>query len=62
MRIEWASELVRAAAVDALGHPLPDLAVAVSGRTTTLRLERYQWLHLVLEFATGAAGGAGGAA
>ena len=62
VRIEWASELVRAAAVDALGHPLPDLAVAVSGRTTTLRLERYQWLHLVLEFATGAAGGAGGAA
>jgi hypothetical protein len=61
VRIEWAGELVRAAAVDSLGQPLPDVPVTVSGRATTVRLERYQWLHLVLEFAASGApaGGAG---
>jgi hypothetical protein len=62
VRIEWAGELVRAAAVDSLGHPLPDVVITLAGRATTVRLERYQWLQLVLEFATGAAGTAGGAA
>jgi hypothetical protein len=62
VRIEWADELSRAGAVDSLGHPLTDVAVTVAGRTTTVRLERYQWLQLVLEFATGATGAAGGAA
>ena len=60
VRIEWAGDLLRAAAVDAFGHPQPDVVVTVSGRTTTLRLERYQWLQLVLEFAGD--GGQGGAA
>jgi hypothetical protein len=62
VRIEWAGEVVRAAAVDPLGHPLPDVPITVAGRTTTVRLERYQWLQLVLEFAAGAAGAAGGGA
>jgi hypothetical protein len=58
VRIEWTGDLLRAEAVDALGHPQPDVVIAVSGRTTTLRLERYQWLQLVLEFAgDGAQGG-----
>lgn len=56
--VEWADDLVRAAAVDSHGHPLPDVAVTVSGRTTSVRLERYQWLQLVLEFATGPGGAA----
>ena len=60
VRIEWAAAIERAEAVDPLGRPRPDVAVAVSGRTTTLRLERYQWLQLVVEFA--GAGGPGGAA
>ena len=60
VRIEWAAAIERAEAVDPLGWPRPDVAVAVSGRTTTLRLERYQWLQLVVEFA--GAGGPGGAA
>jgi hypothetical protein len=60
VRIEWARNVVRAAAVDPLGHPLPDVAVTVAGRTMTLRLERYQWLGLALEFEPVAA--AGGAA
>lgn len=51
VRIEWARELVRATAVDPLGEPLPGVAVAVSGRTLSLRLERYQWLQLLVEFA-----------
>lgn len=62
VRIEWAGDLVRAAAVDSRGHPLPDVPITVSGRTTTVRLERYQWLQLVVEFAGGPAGGPGGAA
>lgn len=60
VRIEWAGAIERAEVVDSLGHPRPDVAVVVSGRTTTLRLERYQWLQLVLEFA--GHGGPGGAA
>lgn len=58
VRIQWAADLVRAEAVDSLGHPLPDVAVTVSGRTMSVRLERYQWLQLVLEFAPAASGGA----
>jgi hypothetical protein len=61
VRIEWARDVVRAAAVDPLGHPLPDVAVTVAGRATTLRLERYQWLGLAIEFAAEASAGAGGA-
>jgi hypothetical protein len=60
VRIEWAGDLLRAEAVDALGRPQPDVVIAVSGRATTLRLERYQWLQLVLEFA--GPGGPGGVA
>jgi hypothetical protein len=62
VRIEWARDVVRAAAVDPLGQPLPDVAVTVAGRTTTLRLERYQWLGLELDFAPAAPALAGGAA
>ncbi|MFM7138474.1 MAG: hypothetical protein ACKO1M_15640 [Planctomycetota bacterium] len=62
VRIEWVGDLVRAEAVDSLGHPLPDVAVTISGQATVVRLERYQWVQLVLEFAAGAAGPPGGAA
>jgi hypothetical protein len=54
--------VVRAAAVDLLGVPRPDIAVTVAGRTTAVRLERYQWLGLAVEFPPPASDTAGGAA
>ncbi len=51
VQIEWACELARGVAVDLEGRPLPDVAVAVAGRTLRVPLERYQWLQLVLELA-----------
>jgi alpha-mannosidase len=62
VRIEWAREVVRAAAVDPLGHPLPDVAVTAAGRTTSVWLDRYQWLRLAVEFAPAAADARGGEA
>jgi hypothetical protein len=53
VRIEWAREVGRVVAVDFEGRPLPDVSVAVAGRTTTVPLERYEWLRLVLEFTGG---------
>ncbi len=51
VRIEWGREVARAAAVDLLGHPLPDVVVGVAGRATTVSLARYQWLQLAIDFA-----------
>ncbi|MFM8415858.1 MAG: hypothetical protein ACKOCX_14195 [Planctomycetota bacterium] len=51
VRIDWAGDVARAAVVDLAGHPRPDVHVTVQGRSTTLFLGRYQWLHLVVEFA-----------
>ena len=51
VRLEWAADVARAAAVDLEGRPLPDVHVGVAGGVTTVFLDRYQWLHLVLEFA-----------
>jgi hypothetical protein len=51
VRIDWARDVVRGAVVDPFGHPLPDVAVAVAGRSTTIPLARYQWLQLAIEFA-----------
>lgn len=48
--IEWARPVMRAAVVDGAGRPVPDIDVAVAGRTTRLRLERFQWLRLAIEF------------
>lgn len=56
VRIEWARPVMSAVAVDLLGRPLPQVHVAVDGRTTVVFLDRYQWLHLELEFAAAAAG------
>jgi hypothetical protein len=50
VRIAWNRPVARAAAVDLAGQPLPDVRVAVDGRATVVFLNRYQWLHLVLEF------------
>jgi alpha-mannosidase len=61
VRIEWARQVLRAAAVDLLGVPRPDVAVTVAGRTTAVRLERYQWLGLAVEFPPPASDTAGGA-
>jgi len=56
VRIEWARPLARAVAIDFEGRPLPDVHVAVAGRTITLQLERFQWLRLAVEFAESGAG------
>jgi len=50
VRIEWGGDLLRAQAIDSSGRPLPDVHVAVDGRSTVLWLAAYQWLHLELEF------------
>jgi len=51
VRLEWARPVARAVATDLEGHPLPDVHVVVEGRATVVFLDRYQWLHLALEFA-----------
>ncbi len=51
IRIAWTRDVERAVAVDLGGRPLPDVHVGVAGRVTTLALNRYQWVHLVVEFA-----------
>jgi hypothetical protein len=56
VRIEWTRPLARAAAIDFEGRPLPDVHVAVAGRTITLPLERFQWLRLAVEFAESGTG------
>ncbi len=56
VRIEWAWPVGRATAVDFDGRPLPQVHVAVDGRSTVVFLQRYQWLHLELEFAAPAGG------
>jgi hypothetical protein len=50
VRLEWARPVTRAVATDLDGRPLPDVHVAVDGRTTVVFLERYRWLQLALEF------------
>jgi len=51
VRIEWAHQVSRVTAIDVDGQPLPQVHVAVDGRSTVVFLQRYQWLHLELEFA-----------
>jgi hypothetical protein len=51
VRLVWGHEVTRAVAVDFAGQPRPDVQLTVAGRETTLVLDRYQWLQLVLEFA-----------
>lgn len=52
VRINWGCGIVRAVAVDLDGRPLPDVHVAVDGQATVVFLQRYQWLHLILDLAT----------
>jgi len=49
--IEWARPVGRATPVDLQGRPIPNVHVAVEGRSTVVFLHRYQWLHLDVEFA-----------
>lgn len=51
VRIDWAGDVARAAAVDGEGRPRADVLVAVRDRSTTVSLGRYQWIHLVVELA-----------
>jgi len=50
VRIDWGRRIARAVAVDLEGRPLPDVHVAVDGQATVVFLNRFQWLHLVLEW------------
>lgn len=50
VRINWGRGIARAVAVDLEGRPLPDVHVAVDGQATVVFLNRFQWLHLVLEW------------
>jgi hypothetical protein len=51
VRIVWGRPIARAVALDLEGKPLPDVHIAVEGQATIVFLNRYQWLHLALEFA-----------
>ena len=49
--VDWGRPVARAAAVDFLGSPRGEPAVAIDGSRTVVSLERYQWLQLDLGFA-----------
>ncbi|MCE9630726.1 MAG: hypothetical protein K8S94_08460 [Planctomycetia bacterium] len=51
VRVDWGREVASAVVVDLDGAPRSDVTVAIEGRCTVGSLERYQWLHLDLEFA-----------
>jgi hypothetical protein len=55
VRIEWARPVRRCTASDAQGRPLPHVHVAIAGSATVVFLDRYQWLHLEIEFEDAAA-------
>jgi hypothetical protein len=51
VRIDWGRPVARARAVDLAGRPRSDVDVTIDGGATAVFLDRYQWLHLELEFA-----------
>jgi len=50
VRIEWGVGIESARIQRRLGRPADGDAIAIDGCTTTLRLKRYEWLHLELGF------------
>lgn len=50
-RVDWGREVAAAVAVDFDGAPKRDVSIAIEGTCTVGFLDRYQWLHLDLEFA-----------
>ncbi|MCX7402974.1 MAG: hypothetical protein NTY87_07705 [Planctomycetia bacterium] len=50
VRIEWGVGIESARIQRRLGRPADGDAIAVDGSSTTLRLKRYEWLHLELGF------------
>jgi hypothetical protein len=51
VRVDWGRPVARAVAVDLAGRPRSDVDVTIDGGATAVFLDRYQWLHLELEFA-----------
>ena len=50
VQVDWGREVASAVAVDVDGAPRSDVTVAIQGTCTVGSLDRYQWLHLDLEF------------
>ena len=50
MQVDWGREVASAVAVDVDGAPRSDVTGAIQGTCTVGSLDRYQWLHLDLEF------------
>lgn len=49
--IDWGRPVARAVPVHVSGEARADVAVAIEGGRTVVSLDRYQWLHLDLDFA-----------
>jgi len=56
VRVEWRADVVRARVCDAAGREAPAgsgaATVSIDGRSTSVFLRRYEWLHLDLEFSS----------
>jgi hypothetical protein len=50
VRVDFGRPLTRAVAVDVAGRPRSDVDVTIDGGAVAVFLDRYQWLHLEVEF------------